>query len=424
MFCVPCVLFGTASAGGVALNRLVSTSLQNVSHLTGRDGYLTAHLSKKYHEDICFKAMQFEKVAAGEANTYDQLNQAAAIVKNRNRAVLKRNLPAIVFLARCGLPLRGHRDSGNPETLAEVKSDERVYKKGNFRALLRFMTDCGDEVIQSHITTCSQNATYISWNSQNQLIAAIGIVLKNKVVNEVNESKFFTLTADETTDISGVEQLSVCLRYVYSGKLHERLLQLVEAPDLSGSGIATQLLTVLQNVGIDSNFMLGQCYDGAASMSGQRNGVQKHIRDKYPHALYTRCVSHRLNLCIAKACSIREIQVAMCTMKGISIFFSTSSKCLSILHSQIEPICPNSSHSRLKRDCSTRWVKNQEDVHVFKEIFPAVIGALNKLTESRGGEVIRKAMSHLKILTSPDFVICMEVLNAVMNITKPVATKL
>ena len=159
-------------------------------------------------------------------------------------------------------------------------------------------------------------------------------------------------------------------------------------------------------------------------MSGQHNGVQKHIRDQYPKAIYTHCASHRLNLCIVKACNVREIQSAMCTMKDIATFFSNSSKRLSTLHSYISRKCPDSSHSRLKRHCTTRWVENQEAVIVFKEMYLAAVGALDELSESRDGEAAGKAMSHLKMITTPDFLICMEVLNAILNITKPVARKL
>ena len=292
------------------------------------------------------------------------------------------------------------------------------------RFFVLWLVGCGDKIIEEHIETCSRNATYISWRSQNELNEAIGTVLTQKVVSEVNETKFFTLMADETTDCSGMEQTSICLRYVRDGKLHERLLQLVEAPDLSGSGIATQLLTILEKVGINPNYMIGQCYDGAAAMSGQHNKVQKHIRDQYPKAIYTHCASHRLNLCIVKACNVREIQSAMCTMNDIASFFSNSSKRLSTLHSYISRKCPDSLHSRLKRHCTTKWVENQEAVIVFKEMYLAAVGALDELSESRDGEAAGKAMSHLKMITTPDFLICMEVLNAVLNITKPVARKL
>ena len=42
------VLFGGSDVGGSKLGRLVKQPLQNYTHLTGRDGYLTEHLKKTF----------------------------------------------------------------------------------------------------------------------------------------------------------------------------------------------------------------------------------------------------------------------------------------------------------------------------------------------------------------------------------------
>ena len=157
-------------------------------------------------------------------------HHAAKRAKQKNRAILERILEALVFLSRCGLPLRGYRDSGHP--LTSTLDQSVGFNEGNCPALFHLMGTCGDEVMNKHIQTCSRNAAYISRSSQIELIQAIGAVLTKKIVAEVNETKFFTLMADETIDCSGAEQLSVYLRFVKDGKIYERLLQLVEATDL------------------------------------------------------------------------------------------------------------------------------------------------------------------------------------------------
>ena len=40
----------------------------------------------------------------------------------------------------------------------------------------------------------------------------------------------------------------------------------------------------------------GQCYDGCSTMSEARSGVAKRIADIEPHALFTHCYGHSLNL--------------------------------------------------------------------------------------------------------------------------------
>jgi hypothetical protein len=50
---------------------------------------------------------------------------------------------------------------------------------------------------------------------QNEIISVCGDVILKKIVNQVNDSKCFTVLAD---DISVVEQLALCVRYVDKNK--------------------------------------------------------------------------------------------------------------------------------------------------------------------------------------------------------------
>ena len=49
--------------------------------------------------------------------------------------------------------------------------------------------------------------------------------------------------------------------------------------------------------------------------------------------------------------------------------FSNSQKPLSLLHTQVNDKCPDSLRSRLKRNCSTKWIENYNAVFVFKEFY-------------------------------------------------------
>ena len=73
--------------------------------------------------------------------------------------------------------------------------------------------------------------------------------------------------------------------------------------------------------------------------------------------------------------------------KHIGIF-SNSQKLLLLLHAQVNDKCPDSSLLPLKRNCSTKWIENYDVVFVFKEFYPAVVGSLDQLSESRDREVL------------------------------------
>ena len=111
-------------------------------------------------------------------------------------------------------------------------------------------------------------------------------------------------------------------------------------------------------------------------------------------------------------------------MKDKSVFFSNSEKRLSLQHAQVNNKCPDSSHSRLNRHCSTKWIENYDAVFVFKEFYPAVAGSLDQLSKSRDGEVFKRAMPYLKSITTSGFSVSLKVTNATLKLTKTVVKKL
>ena len=81
-------------------------------------------------------------------------------------------------------------------------------------------------------------------------------------------------------------------------------------------------------------------------------------------------------------------------------------------------------HSRLKRHCSTKWIEDHDAVFVFKKFYPLVVGFLDQLSELRGGEVLGRAMLYVKAATTPGLLVSLKVINATLNLVKPVAKKL
>ena len=60
-----------------------------------------------------------------------------------------------------------------------------------------------------------------------------------------------------------------------------------EMHNFSGTGIATQVLTILKKSRIDIGNMVEKGYDYATAVFGIRNEVQKDLRDECPAAVYT-----------------------------------------------------------------------------------------------------------------------------------------
>jgi len=71
---------------------------------------------------------------------------------------------------------------------------------------------------------------YISPFIQNEIINCCGDIIFKKLVKEINESGYFSVLSDETTDVSVKEQLTICVRYlVGTGKdinIHESFFKI------------------------------------------------------------------------------------------------------------------------------------------------------------------------------------------------------
>lgn len=108
--------------------------------------------------------------------------------------------------------------------------------------------------------------------------------------------------ADETKDISKVEQLSIIVKYYLNGKINERFLGYTAADNLDAASLFNYMKERLSVCGINIQNCVGQTYDGASVMRGQNKGVQALFRNQVPQAIYVHCFNHRLNLVIVDVC--------------------------------------------------------------------------------------------------------------------------
>ena len=85
-------------------------------------------------------------------------------------------------------------------------------------------------------------------------------------------------------------------------ELCEEVLGFRELKKMDAQSVFGVLIPALKNWFLDLSSLVGQGYDGASVMSGNKNGLHKKISDQYPNATYVHCRSHVLNLTTAGAC--------------------------------------------------------------------------------------------------------------------------
>ncbi|CAF1174859.1 unnamed protein product [Rotaria sordida] len=314
------------------------------------------------------------------------------------------------------------KDQGNDKD--EFLNDNNI-NPGNFKSLVLFTAEAGDQALQKHLNHHQKNATYLSWQTQNELINICARLIKNKLLNElITTQKFYAIIADETSDLSGTEQLSISIRFVSDENdilIKEIFLGFEALSDTTAVGIAKAIATFIQTSDLKIEKIRGQGYDGANVVAGKLGGVQKLIKDIVPRANYFHCSNHSLDLVLAEACTLQLIKMFFGVIKSVINFINASPNRKRILAKAIESTNNETKRRHFVKLCETRWVDKQTSIIVFKQVFFDVIIALDYLAENGDSETSGLVRSYGKALTDIDFVIPLIIVNRVFCITKPYA---
>lgn len=417
VFCKYCVVFSSGTAGKGShqtLGSFVSKPFDNWKDATER---FREHSAAKYHQFSILCAENFLKVMSSAAiDVASQLNDQRRKEKERNRAALKPVIETVIFCGEQELPLRGDKDSG-PLTL-----EKPINKDGKFRALLRYRA-CYDDILKDHIVKSPKNATYFSPIIQNEIIDICGKLIQKKLVTQINSSECFALLGDETLDVSGTEQLSLCARYVYKGILREDFLSFIEVYDLTAENISDKILEKCREIGLNLNKLVGQGYDGAATMGGHINGVQMRIKREYPKATYVHCSAHRLNLVLSKALSVPEVRNSMGVVKEVCNLFRNNAMAGKQFKENVEKLTPESKKKRLVGMCDTRFIERHDSLNVFCELLEPIVITLRELSRTNR-TVAHTASTLIAAMEKSSFLISLKTCELFFSYTLPLSAYL
>ena len=261
--------FAASSAGNdrrkqTKLGKLVNFAFQNS---TIRQVKMVILVLTEYHKTAVTKADQFLYTLENCDMIINKVDDQRMTQVRDNRRRLVPIIKTILVCARLGIAFRQNTHKNNQDFKSNLPL---VYEDGNFTALPKFRVDAGDMELQQHLQTAVRNATYISKNIQNELTSICGSIVAESIIQEIQSPRYFSIIADETTVTSNQEQLVICLRYVKQQEngVHVIKEEFLEFHNLSGAGMASQILRFVKNHGLDIKDCLGQGYDGASSMSG------------------------------------------------------------------------------------------------------------------------------------------------------------
>ena len=419
VFCLPCVLFGEQFEDG-KLRRLY---IEPLTCWNGAPKKFKDHNVSMMHRNSSASMQEFISLMKGKRKTIDVvMNETKQLTIQKNRTKLIPILKTVALCARQNISFRGHRDD------SKYLQDKSI-NHGNFQALLNFRVDSGDKVLEEHFENAPRNATYRSKTIQNEMIASCGKYVRNFIITEIKNARFFSLIADEASDSSQTEQLALVLRFIDSkSEIREEFVQFLACESTSAEFLTNKLTDAVQNLSLDMNNVRGQAYDGAGNMAGAKSGVSTRIKGEYPKALYFHCSSHRLNLSVAASITIRGVRNMMDSVKKCSDIFHFSPKKTELLRSIIADEMPEDMRSTLLDPCRTRWLQRIDGLERVEELISPILRTLDMISSNHNGSYGKDARSDAQgvywTLKSFHFAVHLFVVRNIMAYTLPLTYEL
>ena len=174
----------------------------------------------------------------------------------------------IRFLASRGLPFRGENHiSGSA-------------KNSNYLGILELLSEF-DPFLEEHLKQYGNhgkgNPSCLSANICEEFIELMRQQVLCTILEEVKESKYYSISVDSTPDISHTDQLTFTVQYIKGCEPVERFLVFIPIFSHRAKALTDTVEDFLSENKIPLSNCRVQSYDNASNMSGRYTGLQARI---------------------------------------------------------------------------------------------------------------------------------------------------
>lgn len=364
-FCYTCV---KAARGKLLLNSKTDAAFISSGFQNWKDG---PRGFSKHEASDCHKEAVEKLITLPESTGHvgELLNSQLAVDRKQNREKFLLILRNIKFLARQGLPLRGASQDGG-----EVDS--------NFHQLLAVFSEF-EPSLQQWLE--KKKGKYTSADMQNEMLKIMAHQILREVARTISGKKF-AIMVDETTDCSCTEQCVIVIRWVDSDlSVHEEFIGYYAVATANAATIVATITDALVRMQVELSDCRGQCYDGAATMSGSKNGVATQLLAKEPRALYTHCYGHALNLaCQDMMREVKLVRDALDVTFEFSKLLKYSAKRTAEYQRLKNDLAPEEAGFRTL--CPTRWTVRAASLNSILVNYKVLQECLDSFTELAKGD--------------------------------------
>ena len=306
------------------------------------------------------EAQVLAESAKKSGDIVERMLAATEVERRRNRELMKKLTRSLYFLVKHRMP---HTTTFEDLTMLQI--------------------DNRSEQLETHHRTCPSNATYLSKATTTELLNSISHCIEEDLLTRLKSSRFISVMADESTDVSSKEEVSICGRWLESGKPVEHFLGIIHARVVTAEALTHYLLQFLQDKGIPIQKLRGLGFDGTNTMSGNKSGVQIRMRCHAPSALFVHCRCHQLQLAAVHAANEHcEVQRVLGTLLTIWKTFHYSPKKAEKLV-EIQAVL-NAPEIKIHKPSDTRWLARERCVRAVRKSLPALIRTFDDIYEEKG----------------------------------------
>lgn len=382
IFCACCKIYMKPSS--TATSALCSTGFINWKKVSER---LTEHEATQMHKESMIKwktRVQQMKSCQGIDQDVERVIHSE---REKWRQILRIIMDAVLYLSTNCLSFRGSHEA--PSDL--ITQCPRP-SQGNFLNLISLLAKHNSTLKFQLEHLKKGQVSYLSKTTQNEVINLMAKTVRNSILNDIKEAKYYTIMFDCTPDVSHTEQMSQVIRYVKRTgdvcEIKESFIDFIEVAGKTGEDICQQILEKLAIDDLDIGQCRGQSYDNGSNMAGIYKGVQARIAERNALAKFVPCLAHSLNLVgVHSASSCQEAVNLFGLIQKVYCFFVGSTTRWDTMKKYVK--------TNLKGSSQTRWSAKHVAVNALLSNLSEVAVALEEVKQTSHAPEAKYEADHL-----------------------------
>ncbi|XP_061638444.1 THAP domain containing 12b isoform X2 [Phyllopteryx taeniolatus] len=359
---------------------------------------------------LASSAEKSKKEAATEDHSADEPQMSAE--EKQLRDYLRSLFEVVLTLAKQCIPLETFKalDGGNVSN--------------NFQALLEYRMHAGDEALRKRFEAMPVNAQFLSSVQLSQLLDVCENTVREEMLMEAREGRFFSLVTDDLVDFGGDKHLPLFLRFVNQHNvLREEFLDFVSFDGDELVLVERLEAQLTERWGLSMEDCRGQAHKVTGASATKMKAVAVLLMEKYPLALHMPCSRMALNIHLANSLPFPNVQVLMETLRRLAAAFK-SVPAQAWLETFISSHYPKSDEkaAALRQACGDGWTEQHNVFDVLLDILPPLVSCLDTIRDNADGTfevaAVASAYSLVEILADFEMVMTAVVLRSVLTFTR------